>query len=123
MGVMAEFLNDDERRLYQKIVGQSIRIHGVRVDISFAISYITRYTFEPGKHHFNVAIKLVGYLWETVDKMLVLGGDLNITAYSDSLHGASKEGRSVCGSTIKFSEGSTGAIMAKTVVSLYVRLL
>ena len=121
MGVMAEFLNDDERRLYQKIVGQCIWIHGVRVDISFAISYITGYTFKPRKHHFTVAIRLVGYLWETVNKALVLGGDLNVRAYSDSSHGTSKEGRSICGSIIKFSEGA-GAILAKTAVSLYVRL-
>lgn len=64
------------------------------MNISFAISYMTGYTFKPPKkHHFNLAIKLVGYLWETVDKMLVLGGDLNVRAYSDSSHGTSKEGR------------------------------
>jgi hypothetical protein len=117
----SEYLDDNGRRLYQKIVGQLVWIHGVRMDLSFVMSYLTGYTFKPRKHHFSVAIGTVGYLWETVELVLVLGGDLNVRAYSDSSHGTSRDYRSVCGSVIKLSE-QAGAVIAKSVVSIYVRL-
>lgn len=91
------------------------------MDLSFVMSYLTGYTFKPRKHHFRVAIGTVGYLWETVELVLVLGGDLNVRAYSDSSHGTSRDHRSVCGSVIKLSE-QAGAVVAKSVVSIYVRL-
>jgi hypothetical protein len=70
----------------------------------------------------KVAEQVLGYLWGTSSFALELGGgQLDIVGFSDSSHGTGKEGRSVNGTLVKLSRDS-GAILAKTVKSKYVRL-
>lgn len=103
-----------EVETFMEIVGSVIWISGIRFDIKFAVVYLTWFTKDPRKHHMNVAIYLLQYLWHTKSLVLVLGGKKKMTATSfcDSSYGKGKFGRSISANIVKLNEDS-GAISAK----------
>lgn len=115
-------LDDKERRDYQALVGSLVWISGLRADINYSVNYLSSFGKDPRIHHVKVAESVLGYLWNTSHYGLELGGGkISINAYSDSSYGTGRNGRSINGSIVKLSN-SSGAVIAKTTKSKYVRL-
>ena len=122
LGEDGKDLDDDERREYQSVVGSMMWICGLRHDGSFAVNYLAGNGRSPKVHHRKVAEHLLGFLWKTSEVTLTLGGEkIEIIAYSDSSYGTGKNGRGVNGTMIKLND-SAGAVIAKSMISKYVRL-
>ena len=113
-GEKAVALTRKESETYMEFVGSVIWISGIRFDIKFAVVYLTWYTKDPRKHHMDIAIYLLQYLWHTRSLVLVLGGKAKISAmsYCDSSYGKGKSGRSIGANLVKMNE-EAGAISAK----------
>lgn len=122
LGEDSLLLDDHERRMYQKRVGSLVWISGVRYDIAFVVNYLTGYGQSPRVHHQRVVEWVVGYLLNTVEVSLQLGGDsLSFELFTDSSYGTGRNGRSVTGVILKLNQ-ECGAILVKSVHSQYVRL-
>jgi hypothetical protein len=96
------------------IVGSLIWIQGIRLDIIFAVLYLSWFTQQPRQHHMNMALHVIGYLFSTRDLPLVLGGevDLQTIGYCDSSFANGLKRRSTSGHFITLASKS-GAITAK----------
>ena len=68
-------LTHEEISVYMAIVGSLIWIQGVRLDIIFAVLYLSWFTKCPRHHRMDMAEYVIGYLNTTKDMPLVLGGD------------------------------------------------
>ena len=99
---------------YMSIVGCLIWIQGVRMDIIFAVLYLSWFTKKPRKHHLAMAEYCIGYLYNTKEYPLVLGGasKIRITGYTDASLATGPNSRSITGQIIKLNENA-GAIHAK----------
>ena len=99
---------------YMSIVGCLIWIQGVRMDIIFAVLYLSWFTKKPRKHHLAMAEYCIGYLYNTKEYPLVLGGasEIRITGYTDASLATGPNSRSITGQIIKLNENA-GAIHAK----------
>ena len=108
------FLSKDGIAQYMAVVGSLIWISGIRLDILFAVMYLSWSTKNPRKHHMKMAMYCLSYLFYTKDLPLVLGGksELQITGYTDASLGTGPKGRSIVGQMIKLND-SSGAISAK----------
>lgn len=108
-------LSEDDKKKYMMIVGSLVWISGIRLDIVFAVMYLTWSTRCPRVHHMKMAMRCVSYLYYSSDMPLVLGGNenMNIRGYTDASLGTAPKGRSVTGQVIKLNEGS-GAVIAKS---------
>jgi hypothetical protein len=109
-----KFLNKDETLTYMSIVGCLIWIQGIRMDILFAVLYLSWYTQNPRYHHLKMAFCVIGYLTSTKDLPLVLGGDPTIRAigYSDASFANGPKCRSTGGHFVTLNAKS-GAVSAK----------
>jgi hypothetical protein len=116
-------LDRDEILEYMSIVGCLIWIQGIRLDIIFAVLYLSWYTKAPLQHHLDMAYYCIGYLCTTRDLPLVLGGssDIGVTTYIDASHGTGPRGRSITGSVTKLHPDS-GAVGAKAKAQSSVRM-
>jgi len=109
-----EALSDYKKRMldlneittYMSIVGKLIWIQGIRLDIIFAVLYLSWNTKKPLQHHMDMAKYVIGYLYITKDMPLVLGGDKNVdvSVYFDSSHGTGPRSRSITGVLAKLNE-------------------
>jgi hypothetical protein len=119
-GVM---LDTKEQKLYMKIVGCLLWIAGVRLDITFAVMYLTWYTKSPRRHHLNMAFYLANFLWNDRDTALVLGGEgkLQQHIYTDSSLGRGKNRRSITAVMEKLNPDA-GAVTATSKATQVVRL-
>jgi len=108
------FLNEQEREMYMSIIGVLIWISGIRMDILFAVMYLSWSTKTPRHHHLLMAFHLLAYLNNTKYLPLVLGGDsdLDIHAQSDASLGTAPKGRSVTGHLVALGPKS-GPVAAK----------
>jgi hypothetical protein len=108
---------------YLSIVGSLIWIQGIRFDIVFAVLYLTWFTKAPRKHHFNMAIYVIGYLNTTKYMPLILGGELDVevNGFSDASLGTGPKSRSVAGHFSKLNL-KAGAISAKATAQQSVRM-
>ena len=99
---------------YMSIVGCLIWIQGVRMDIIFAVLYLSWFTKKPRKHHLAMSEYCIGYLYNTKEYPLVLGGaaEIRITGYTDASLATGPNSRSITGQIIKLNENA-GAIHAK----------
>ena len=113
----------EEKAMYMSIVGSLIWIQGVRLDIIFAVLYLTWFTRSPLQHHLDMAFYVIGYLFNTQDMPLILGGDedINVDIYYDASHGTAPKSRSVSGYLGKLHPQS-GAITAKAHAQSTVKL-
>ena len=97
-------------------------IAGIRFDIVFAVNYLTGFGQQPRVHHMRVVEWVIGYLYNTMDIGLTLGGErLKLEVYTDSSYGTGRNGRSVSGAIVKLNP-EFGAVVVKSVTSQYVRL-
>lgn len=117
------FLTPEEVKLYMSSVGNFIWIQGIRLDILFAVLYLSWFTKKPRYHHLEMAYYCIEYLYNTRLLPLVVGGadGLDPTAYSDASLGTGPKGRSVTSQIVKLYSKS-GAVFAKTQASAVVRL-
>jgi hypothetical protein len=109
------FLNQKEITVYMSIVGCLIWIQGIRLDIIFAVLYLSWNTRKPRQHHLDMAYYCIGYLNTTSNLPLVLGGKdtkIKITSFTDASLGTGPNGRSTVGEIHKLNSQS-GAISAK----------
>ena len=108
-------LNKEEITIYMAIVGCLIWIQGIRLDIIFAVLYLSWFTKSPRQHHMDMAEYTVGYLYTTRNMPLVLGGedDIEPIVDSDASHGTGPNSRSITGELTRLNEKS-GAISAKS---------
>jgi hypothetical protein len=116
-------LTTEEIEIYMSIVGSLIWIEGVRLDIIFAVLYLTWFTRKPLVHHLKMAYYVVGYLYHTRDMPLVLGGssDIQVEVDVDASHGTAPKSRSVTGLLTKLHPNS-GAVSAKSSAQTSVKL-
>jgi hypothetical protein len=108
---------------YMTIIGIFIWVQGVRLDIIFAVLYLTWFTHRPLQHHLDMAYYVIGYLASTKDMPLVLGGESKIqtNVYLDASHGTAPKSKSITGSATKLNADS-GAISAKSSAQTTVKL-
>lgn len=108
------YLTKKEVEVYMSIIGCLIWIQGVRMDIIFAVLYLSWFTKKPRVHHLDMAEYCIAYLNTTKDIPLVLGGEhpVRIIGYTDASLGTGPHSRSVTGEIIKLNEHA-GAISAK----------
>jgi hypothetical protein len=101
-----------------QIVGSLIWMSSVRLDIVFALMYLTWFTKKPRVHLMTMAYYLMSYLYYSKDIPLVLGGKdkLKILGYCDSSWGTGPKGRSICGVMVKLGQ-LAGCITAKSTAS------
>ena len=116
-------LTQDEITVYMAIVGSLIWIQGVRLDIIFAVLYLSWFTKCPRQHHMDMAEYVIGYLYTTKDMPLVLGGEDTIQPIvdADASHGTGPNSRSISGELTRLNEKS-GAISAKAKAQTSVKL-
>jgi len=116
-------LNQEEITVYMAIVGSLIWIQGVRLDIIFAVLYLSWFTKCPRHHHMDMAEYVIGYLNTTKDMPLVLGGDDTIEPIvdADASHGTGPNSRSISGELTRLNERS-GAVSAKAKAQTSVKL-
>ena len=112
---MSALLDKKGIEKYMSIVSCLIWIQGVRMDIIFAVLYLSWYTKKPRKHHLIMAEYCIGYLYTTMEHPLVLDGpsEIRITGYPDASLTTGPNSRSITGQIIKLNDQS-GAIYAKT---------
>jgi hypothetical protein len=116
-------LNIDEISIYMSIVGTLIWIQGIRLDIIFAVLYLSWNTKCPNQHHMDMANYIICYLYNTIDIPLVLGGieNVNVNVFIDASHGTGPKSRSITGVLAKLNP-SAGAIYAKASAQATVKL-
>ena len=117
-------LNQEEITIYMAIVGSLIWIQGVRLDIIFAVLYLSWFTKCPRHHHMDMAEYVIGYLNTTKDMPLVLGGDDTIEPIVDAdgaSNGTKLNSRSISGELTRLNERS-GAVSAKAKAQTSVKL-
>jgi hypothetical protein len=109
----SRYLDKEEQHLYLTLVGNLIWIQGLRLDVIFAVLYLSWNTKKPRFHHLRMAYYCVGYLYKTRHIPLVLGGpvDFQQTVYSDASLGTGPKGRSPIAVVNKLNSLS-GAISA-----------
>ena len=119
----SRYLTEDEVSIYMSIVGSLIWIQGIRLDIIFAVLYLSWFTKKPRVHHLNMAYYCIGYLASTADVPLVLGGfdKIKTTAFCDSSLGTGPNSRSITGNLVKLNSKS-GAVSAKAQAGQSVKL-
>lgn len=107
-------LTVNEIKLYMSGVGCLVWIESIRLDIVFAVLYLTWHTKAPLVHHMNMLHYVIGYLHTTRNLPLVLGGtsETEIHVTHDCSLGTGPKGRSITGITAKLNKDS-GAVTAK----------
>ena len=116
-------LESEEITNYMSIVGMLIWVQGIRLDIIFGVLYLSWNAKAPMQHHMDMALYLVGYLKNTNDLPLVLGGesDIYVNVYFDASHGTGPKGRSITGLLGKLNP-LAGAVHAKAKTQSTIKL-
>jgi hypothetical protein len=119
----AAILTRDQVEEYMSIIGSLIWIQGVRFDIIFAVLYLAWFTKQPRQHHLDMAYYCTGYLVNTINIPLVLGGKhkIQINGFTDASLGTGPKSRSITAEIIALNEFA-GAIYAKSTASQIVAL-
>jgi len=110
-----ELVGVKARQWYLEVVGCLIWLIGVRLDITFATTYLAWSTKSPREHHITMAKYVVSYLYHSIDVPLVLGGhdDVGVIAASDASLGTGPKGRSISAVFVRLGK-SAGGVMAKS---------
>jgi hypothetical protein len=111
-----ELLGPKDINKYMQIVGSLIWLTVVRLDIVFATTYLAWFTKAPRKHHLNMALYVVSYLYHSKELPLVLGGDevIQARAASDGSYGTGPKGRSISGLFVRLGSKAGGVIAKST---------
>jgi hypothetical protein len=102
-------------------VGCLIWIQGIRLDIIFAVLYLSWFTKSPRQHHIDMAEYTVGYLYTTNKDMPLVQDDIEPIVDSDASHGTGPNSRSISGELIRLNE-KAGAVSAKSKAQTSVKL-
>lgn len=115
---------------YQEVAGCLMWIAGsTRPDIAYAAGYLGRYSSAPMDSHWQAALRVVNYLFNTAEQGIILGGEeKDLEGYVDSDWGGCKETRkSTTGyifklnnSPIDWSSKRQGNITSSTLEAEYV---
>ena len=110
----ARKLTKEEVKRYMALVGVLIWVSTVRVDIKFAVMYLSWFTQEPRVHHYEMGHKVLAYLFHTSQLPLVLGGapPLTVVAESDCSLATGPKRRSILGYWARLSKHG-GAVITK----------
>jgi hypothetical protein len=118
-----ELLNERQKRSlsrheitdYLGIVGILLWIPNVRMDIIFTVLYLSWHTKAPLQHHYDMGLYCIGYLYNTMDMPLVLGGnsDIQTITMGDASHATGPRNRSISGRLTCLGKNS-GAVLAKS---------
>jgi hypothetical protein len=86
IGLGAESGEPIDRERYQRLVGHLIYLSHTRLDISFAVSVVSRYMHDPREGHMNAVYQILRYLKSALGKGFIFrkNGHLNIEGYCDS---------------------------------------
>ena len=118
-----QYLDKNGIATYMSIVGGLVWISGIRLDITFAVLYLSWFTKQPRQHHMNMALHVTKYLYNTKDLPLVLGGheEVQLIGYTDASYATAPKCRSISGHLIRLGN-QAGAIVAKAKASTSVVL-
>jgi hypothetical protein len=74
------------RESYQRLVGRLMYLCHTRLDISYAVSVVSRYMHDPRSDHLNVVYRILRYLKSCPGKGLMFRshGHLNVEGYCDA---------------------------------------
>jgi len=113
------FLTAKQRSDYLAVIGSLIWLSGVRLDILFAVLYLSWATKNPRQHHMHYAIHCLQYLYQSKTMPLVLGGsaELRLEVFSDASLGTAPKGRSTTGHLARLAEKSGGIFAKATATS------
>jgi len=117
-------LSKKEVETYMSIVGSLLWIQGVRMDIIFAVLYLTWNAKSPKQHHLDMAYYVIGYLSTTIDMPLVLGGEstIQVITYIDASHGTGPNSRSITTGSLTKLNPQSGAVAAKASAQSTIKL-
>jgi hypothetical protein len=75
-----------DRERYKRLVGRLIYVSHTRLNISFAVSVVSRCMHDPREGHMNAVYQILRYLKSTSGKRLIFqkNSHLNIEGYCDS---------------------------------------
>jgi hypothetical protein len=75
-----------DRERYQRLVDRLIYLSHTRPDISFVVSVVSRYMYDPREGHMDAVYQILRYLKNAPGKGLIFrkNGHLNIEGYCDS---------------------------------------
>jgi hypothetical protein len=111
-----QLLNESEHHLYRSIVGSMLYAANItRIDISYIIGVLARYTHQPYNYHLAAAKHVLRYLRGSMNHKLTFGinhkiipnndGKFNITQYTDSSWANEKDNRKSTGGWITTING------------------
>ena len=124
-------LNDDEIKLYQRLIGCLLYIlHGTRPDLAYSVIRLSQFAAAPMQHHWLALKRLLRYLKVTSSVTLCLGNHDNqscdLVGYFDAAHGDSTKRRStagyiflLCGSPISWASKVQRTIALSTTEAEY----
>lgn len=96
---------EDERKEmdqfpYRSLIGCLAYLAGkTRPDIAWAVNRLSQFQENPGRLHWNLLLRVLGYVWDTRKYQLNLSnitGTLEIVAYSDADYAANLDDRTSC---------------------------
>jgi hypothetical protein len=105
----SKLLDYSEQLKYQSMVGGLLYAANItRIDVSYIVGQLCRYTSKPSKHHMQAAQRVIRYLYQTKSFCLIFGRNkqdkLQLIAYSDSDWAGDKAtAKSTSGVIIKFN--------------------
>ena len=116
----AEPLSQHQHALYRSMIGALLyAANTTRMDISYAVGYLSRHLAAPTTHHLNAARHVLRYLSATIDyKMLFPSGqsDLSLCIWSDADWGDNPaDRRSTSGVLVQVNGGSVHWLSKKQV--------
>ncbi|GBN91597.1 Retrovirus-related Pol polyprotein from transposon RE2 [Araneus ventricosus] len=94
---------------YRNLLGCLSFISGrTRPDICYAVNILSQFQSNPGLVHWNILLKLLGYVAQTKNYKLKLSeaNNLNINCYSDAVFAANRDDRISIGGLILFIDNS-----------------
>ena len=104
-------LSPSNHELYRSLVGALLYAANItRIDISYSVGQLCRYTSKPYKHHLDAALRVLRYLRGTSSYCLSFGENspdaeqISLEAYSDAdWAGDEKTSRSTTGCVVRFN--------------------
>jgi hypothetical protein len=108
------FLSKSDIKKYMTVVGALVYLSSYRLEVVFAVMYLSWHTQAPRQHHLKMAEYVLSYLYHSKELSLNIGSrhPVQIIAYSDASLGTAPRGRSVGSTCIQLALDS-GCILAK----------
>lgn len=98
-----KYLGPTETTMYRSLVGGLLYVaNQTRMDLSFPVNYLSRFMQKPTEMHWNMAMKVLNYLYFTRTRKLYLGklNEKGLEAYSDASFGNLDDYKSQSGSLV-----------------------